>query len=265
MKYNLIIENTSYCNQKCKFCPQHKYSKKDRIMPFDMFKKIIDAIYKLKIPISHITLSGMGEPFTDKDIFKKTEYANKLAPVETYTNGKLFNEVILKNIAKHFYRVYLSIHGNTPKEYEDYTSNNFSMIKSKAQIAKKILRDKLIISNHPLGMLEPYLELNINHSASTRPMFNWGQDDIAMEINSNIMHQKYCELLNGIVFRVDGSLATCCSDWNNSNNILNLDFSYCEICCNKNIYTKFKESGKLKDKIQMLRNIKNEVNNDGSS
>ena len=126
-------------------------------------------------------------------------------------------------------------------------------------MCRDILGGKLIISNHPNGNIENHLGFKFNKSASKHYLFNWGEEDIAKAINTDKKHQIYCELMCGIVFRVNGEIGTCCSDWNNENDFLNEKFPHCEICNNKNVLLGATKSGRLKEKISLLQELKKRV------
>ena len=258
MVYNLIIETCSSCNLKCQFCPQYKYKLRNKTMSMKLFKKIVDSLEKLEIPIDLVTFSGMEEPFLDKYLFERIEYIRKICSnIETYTNGILLNEELLKKIKENFTRIYLSIHGNKPEEYEKYTGNKFSDIKKIAQLAYSVLGNKLIISNHPKGELERFLEIKVSQTASYHPLFNWGESTIAKKINSKLTSQRYCEIMLGIVIRVDGTIATCCSDWNNKNNILKGKFPRCYNCSNIGFFKSIQNE--LPEKIELLKKLRSEI------
>jgi len=226
-----------------------------------LFKKIVDSLERLNIPIDLVTFSGMEEPFLDRHLFERIKYIKKICSnVETYTNGTLLNEELLKKINENFTRIYLSIHGNKPEEYEKYTKNKFQDIKKTAQLAYSILGNKLIISNHPKGELERFLELKVSQIASYHPLFNWGESTIAKKINSKLISQRYCEIILGIVIRVDGTIATCCSDWNNENDILKNKFPRCYRCSNVGFFKSIQ--AKLYEKIELLKKLRKEIDKD---
>lgn len=91
------IENTNFCNATCVMCPRD-LTRKMGIMPFSLFKKIIDECAQLQIPSIH--LHGHGEPLIDKGIYTKIEYAKKKGIPETLiiTNGSLLTPAISKKL-----------------------------------------------------------------------------------------------------------------------------------------------------------------------
>ncbi len=72
------VETTTACNLKCIICPRAGIIEKPETMGIESFKKIFNQIRPKRI-----NLSGLGEPLTNKDIFKISSYASK--------NGGLVN------------------------------------------------------------------------------------------------------------------------------------------------------------------------------
>ena len=253
----LRIEATSYCNQQCYFCPQSRYHLKNRIMPMDMFKRIIDSIYELKIPIWAFEFTGMCEPLTDPYLFERCEYARKVTGnFVLYTNGKLLNERALKKINKVFSRVYFSLHGSTPEEYESYSGNKFEVMKEKLFLAKEILGDKLILLNYPEGKLARVLGIE---RYQVHPFHNWMDEEIAEKTNSSMAGCKYCPLTKLIFFRVNGSLGTCGNDWDNINDILNFDFPLCSKCYSKDHFSELLNTGRISEFVVLLKRLVNRI------
>ncbi len=89
------IEPTSLCNLKCEMCIRDKMGTPLGEMNLDDFKKILDKLDSL----FKIHLSGQGEPFLNKDLFKMIEYANqKGILINTNTNATLLTKEIIEKI-----------------------------------------------------------------------------------------------------------------------------------------------------------------------
>src|SRR5687768_2112879 len=58
------IESTNICNAKCVFCPRDDMHRKQGIMSFDLFKKIVEECAGLGI--NHITVQKYDKPTLDK-------------------------------------------------------------------------------------------------------------------------------------------------------------------------------------------------------
>jgi radical SAM protein with 4Fe4S-binding SPASM domain len=88
LPYNLVIENTTYCNLRCQHCWRTNVVKQPRHMPFDLFKRIIDEVRPKKVNII-----GNGEPFMHPQIFDFLKYAKqKGCIVYTNSNGLLIDK-----------------------------------------------------------------------------------------------------------------------------------------------------------------------------
>ena len=258
---NIGIEISSYCNQKCYFCPQHKYSLKNRIMSMKLFRAIIDSINDMRIPITMMSFSGMGEPLTDDTLFKKAEYVRKkcmlITNIHFYTNGALFTREKMKLANKTMSQVYFSIHTNTPKQYERYSGNKFEKIKKIATQADKILRGKLIILNYPEGKLIKHLGLQ---PGPIHPFHNWGNKEIAKKTGSKMSACRFCGIMESTKIRVDGSISTCGNDWNAKNDILNKNFPVCKTCYNYKHFKEMIKSNGFDDYIKMLNELQERIN-----
>ncbi len=259
MKHPLNLELSSYCNQKCYFCPQYKYQMRNRIMPMKLFQFIIDTLYDMKISIMRIVLSGMGDPLTDNNLCEKIRYSKKICnDVVIFTNAALLTEEKMKELNGIITKIYFSIHGGTPEAYEKYSENKFEKIKEIAIMGWKIFGKKLIISNYPTGELSKYLGLAIG---STHPIHNWGDEEIARKTGSKMDGCKFCYSLNDfhIKIRVDGSISTCGNDWNHKNDLLNKKFPACKNCYSYEYFMKLLKDKKFEDYILLMNKLQKEI------
>lgn len=90
------IEPTQRCNYSCEMCPIDELNpletKKD--LTLDEFKLIIS---NLPSSVNTICMSGLGEPFLNKDYISMAKYAKEKGYLlEVYNNGSMFKEEILK-------------------------------------------------------------------------------------------------------------------------------------------------------------------------
>src|SRR5918912_915819 len=69
------IESTNICNAKCVFCPRDEMHRRQGIMSFDLFRKIVDECADLRI--SHVRMHNYGEAFIDKRLVGKVRYEKK--------------------------------------------------------------------------------------------------------------------------------------------------------------------------------------------
>jgi len=91
------IEPTSLCNLRCEMCIRDKIGVPIGTMSFGNFKEVLnklDSLFK-------IHLSGQGESFLNKELFKMIDYANNRGViVNLNTNATLFTEEIIKKICE---------------------------------------------------------------------------------------------------------------------------------------------------------------------
>ena len=75
---NVIIESVFGCNANCRMCPIDKPTKRRKgVMPFDLYRHIIDEMRPHKDEISQLDLFGVGEPLLDKTLPGKINYAKQ--------------------------------------------------------------------------------------------------------------------------------------------------------------------------------------------
>ena len=101
------IETCSWCNLKCNFCPFSRYKREKRIMPWDIYAKIIDELSDINYS-GTIAFHIINEPFLDNMLFERLEYARKRCP-EAFllldTNGTLLTEEKLKKALKYLDKI----------------------------------------------------------------------------------------------------------------------------------------------------------------
>jgi radical SAM protein with 4Fe4S-binding SPASM domain len=92
------IESTNLCNAKCVFCPRDEMHRRQGVMEFDLFRKIVDECAELGI--SHVRVHNYGEPFLDKELVEKVRYAKSrgIAEVGMISNGSLITEELARGM-----------------------------------------------------------------------------------------------------------------------------------------------------------------------
>jgi len=157
----IMVEPTTLCNLRCKFCPRNVPSLKFGSMTFKQFKKIIDTFPNA----THFRIQGLGEPFLNKDIFKMIRYAKeKKIIVEIYSNatlvqGKLAKKILNSDIDE----LMFSVDGATKKTYESLRIGaNFEKTMKNIEDftkLKKLSRSKMKVKLAVVLMKENYKEL----------------------------------------------------------------------------------------------------------
>jgi len=92
------IESTNLCNAKCVFCPRDEMHRRQGIMDFDLFTKVVDECAALGI--THVRVHNYGEPFLDKGLVEKVRYAKSkgIKEVGMISNGSLITEDIARGM-----------------------------------------------------------------------------------------------------------------------------------------------------------------------
>jgi radical SAM protein with 4Fe4S-binding SPASM domain len=90
------IESTNLCNAKCVFCPRDEMHRRQGVMDFDLFRKIVDECAALGI--THVRMHNYGEAFLDRQLVEKVRYAKShgIAEVGMISNGSLITEDIAR-------------------------------------------------------------------------------------------------------------------------------------------------------------------------
>ena len=89
---NVHIETNAKCNAKCKFCPHSVLERKNKVMPEELFYKIIKDLKEIpgNIPFA-ISPFKVNEPLLDNTIFEKIYYINQELPNATICLTSNFN------------------------------------------------------------------------------------------------------------------------------------------------------------------------------
>ena len=92
------IESTNICNAKCVFCPRDDMHRRQGIMSFDLFRKIVDECAALGI--THVRVHNYGEPFVDRKLVEKVRYAKQkgIQEVGMISNGSLITEPVARGM-----------------------------------------------------------------------------------------------------------------------------------------------------------------------
>jgi MoaA/NifB/PqqE/SkfB family radical SAM enzyme len=92
------IESTNLCNAKCVFCPRDEMHRRQGVMDFELFRKVVDECAALGI--THVRVHNYGEPFLDRELVEKVRYAKSkgIAEVGMISNGSLITEEIARGM-----------------------------------------------------------------------------------------------------------------------------------------------------------------------
>jgi radical SAM protein with 4Fe4S-binding SPASM domain len=92
------IESTNLCNAKCVFCPRDEMHRRQGVMGMELFKKVVDECAALGI--THVRVHNYGEPFLDRQLVDKVQYAKErgIAEVGMISNGSLITEALARGM-----------------------------------------------------------------------------------------------------------------------------------------------------------------------
>jgi MoaA/NifB/PqqE/SkfB family radical SAM enzyme len=92
------IESTNICNAKCVFCPRDDMHRRQGVMAFDLFRKVVDECAALGI--THVRMHNYGEAFMDRHLVEKIRYAKQtgIREVGVISNGSLITDQVARGI-----------------------------------------------------------------------------------------------------------------------------------------------------------------------
>ncbi|MFH0837077.1 MAG: radical SAM/SPASM domain-containing protein [Candidatus Aenigmatarchaeota archaeon] len=227
---HIDIETSSYCNLRCRMCPQSFAPKSvDRgYMEWKLFKKIIDE--GAKHGLCSVKLNWRGEPLLHSQLPHMVEYAKKNGVVEVMinTNGQLLTkDMSRKLIMAGIDKIIISFDGMNKKTYE-YLRQGASYDK----LVKNI--DDLLGLKKELGVKKPYIRIQTLRMKETSKEVNdyvnfWksGVDDVAVNEYSNrgekvkreigdyeVVGRCPCpQIWQRMMIAWNGEVMICCGDW----------------------------------------------------
>ena len=169
------IETASICDLACPHCSREYIITPDKIMNFELYKKIIKECVKLKIP--SIKLNWRGEPLLNSKIHEFIRYAKEkgILEVSINTNAVTLSEEKAEKLIKSGLDVIIfSFDGGTKKTYEKlrpgrfHQNNfdkvyenikNFSKLKLKLKAKFPITKIQMILSKDSRWETENFFKL----------------------------------------------------------------------------------------------------------
>jgi pyruvate-formate lyase-activating enzyme len=153
----IMLENCFLCNYNCKYCPKEKKSAThtSSIISVDNMKYIANEIKENKI--KHICFFKLGEPFFDKEIYRKLQMlreTNSEIKLTTSTNGLLIDNSEKVAAALMFDYIYFSIDGTNTEmqnkyqrgaDFDKIMDNVKMIIKGRGSSTKPVLAWKYVV------------------------------------------------------------------------------------------------------------------------
>lgn len=127
------------CNFRCEYCihslerSRHGYISNDILMPWDVYKKVIDDIRDTGKRIKMLRFAAIGEPLLHPQIAEMVSYAQQSSvadSVDIVTNGSLLTkELSDRLIDARLSKLRISVEGLSAEEYRDHTSAEIDFAK----------------------------------------------------------------------------------------------------------------------------------------
>lgn len=218
------------CNASCIHCPTGKTAT-DHVprtpMPMPLFRKIIDEIAALRLPISGQFAFGLfGDALLDPHVVERAAYLREhfpSTPLSINTNGAAFN--LQRHAALLGLNVIIGLH------CESIVPESFDVLMHPLRLERLIPKYEQILERFGdrVYVSIPLSRLNLHHAAQTRSWFKArGAHVILAPIASRCAedrsvfdqlalkpYQMRCgsAVLDDIVIDCDGTLLRCCQDF----------------------------------------------------
>ena len=223
---NIMVEVTSHCNIQCVMCPREVMTRKEGIMDFGLYTKIIDETTRHGKPYL-LTLHFSGEPLINKRLPEMIKYAkNKGVPiVRLNSNGTLLDETKSRELLNSGLDIItIAIEANKEIHKKVRIGSDFDAVKDNvkqlAEMKKELklkkpnirvqiltmddVTDKIVKDG--INMWEPIVDYVNVASISTAG----GQVD---DLGSTREKKKYCkEIWTNMIMLWNGDVTVCCAD-----------------------------------------------------
>ena len=172
---SIDIETAAICDLACPHCSREYIITPDKIMKFELYKKIVDECVKLEIP--SIKLNWRGEPLLNPKIDEFIKYAKEKGILEVSINTNavtLSEEKSKKLINSNLDIIIFSFDGGRKETYEKmrpgrFHNNNFDKvyenIKKFSEIKKKmnskfpVTKIQMILTKDSRGETQDFFDL----------------------------------------------------------------------------------------------------------
>ncbi len=228
------IESTNICNAKCVFCPRDEMHRRQGIMSFDLFRKIVDECVELGI--THVRVHNYGEPFVDRQLVEKVRYAKQkgIQEVGMISNGSLITEEVARGmIEAGLDAINISVDASGKEvfestriglKYDKVIANIERLVRIRGELGRR--RPKLILSfvrqNNSLDE-QAFIEhwRNVADKIHITDLHNWAG---TLNAESDVNYPCYRPWLTFTVLW-DGRVSLCCADFDGRTVLGNLTTS----------------------------------------
>lgn len=244
----LYVEPSSYCNIKCKFCPQYLSPEKMQKSNMDLnnFELVLKGLSEFNSPLKLLRICGTGDPLMNKLTPLMLEKANAYNSnmkiyerLEMISNGILLNEKNMESIGNNLSRLIVSIEGLSDDEYLEWTGAKISLSKVIDNLLKfkssKSNSCELHIKIHS-GVIKNESRLRVFHeifddiadTIEVQALVDMWPDTNSSYVPDVNVHRYYkkiekspicAQIFKTMQINSDGSVIPCSIDWQAINKI----------------------------------------------
>jgi MoaA/NifB/PqqE/SkfB family radical SAM enzyme len=239
------IESTNICNAKCVFCPRDEMHRRQGIMSFELFTKIVDECVELGI--THVRVHNYGEPFVDRKLVEKVRYAKErgIKEVGMISNGSLITEAVARGMVDaglDAINISVDASGKDVFEstriglkYDKVIANIERLVRIRAESGKR--RPKLILSfvrQNNSADEQAFIEhwRKIADKIHITDLHNWGG---TLHKQSDVNYPCYRPWLTFTVLW-DGRVSLCCADFDGHTILGDMNTSSIKEIWNNDLY-----------------------------
>jgi radical SAM family protein/iron-sulfur cluster protein len=216
------IESTNLCNAKCVFCPRDEMHRRQGVMTFELFCKIVDECVELGI--THVRVHNYGEPFMDRRLTEKVRYAKQkgIREVGMISNGSLITENVAREVIEAgLDAINISVDASGKEvfdstrlglNYDKVIANIERLVRIRAELGRK--RPKLILSfvrQNNSADEQAFIEhwRSVADKIHITDLHNWAG---TLNRESDVNYPCYRPWLTFTVLW-DGRVSLCCADF----------------------------------------------------
>lgn len=240
--YTVFIDPSGACNFTCNFCPcnmsDYMNQERHKIMPLQLFRKIVDDLAQFDKKIKVVNLFSFGEPLLNKDLPQMIRYLKEsdvCDEIRTISNGSLLNPDLNQTLVDSgldFIRISveaLNAEGykkicNVDLDFDNFLENIkdlYNRSRGKMEIQAKIVNATL----KEEGDVEKFFDIftpiadyvnieDIKYDWSEFNEIQYPTDSIQVNDAHYVEGGNICSRhLIHMVIHSNGEVGACCTDW----------------------------------------------------
>ncbi len=248
----VMVEPGNVCNFACVFCPTgdrnllKKIGRPKGIMPFDLFKNIIDGIREFDQPVKTLNLYKDGEPLLNPDLERMVAHARQreaAGTIFTTTNGSLLTreraigliEAGLDHVRISIEHLHDAGYRQVTRRFDDFATvrKNVETLFEEKQKRRSGLHVhvKILDIGFPPEIIDRFFKEfgTISDSLNIDTLCGWSHSDqsdfllgrtVTRSLNSSAPlkpQRRVCpEIFKTIAFHFNGQAALCQVDWSHA-------------------------------------------------